>query len=316
MRKAPEIWILILFIITFFSCKEQNGLEIQIDSISPNHQKKSEISDTVLLNATSIYEFGQPVNNFENNFINLFNNWTTENIDNAKDYKLINFSLVETISDSEVYRRYRNFFIGNKPIVSRIKSGSKSGSNGNKESHLFVYPVKRYQFLYDNTDSLYTSPDWMDKGFKKEALKILKEDLNIDTLNVFHHRFKENKLISSNEVHSFLSYSILIDRSENLSQSIVKFSVDSLSQNYIDVALKRIKNYDQLSTLEKKRLAIEELVINKITNQINFTKTIEIGDVIYLINMKYKDQNYQLYVILDRARKQVIWDDFFNPIKI
>lgn len=89
-----------------------------------------------------------------------------------------------------------------------------------------------------------------------------------------------------------------------------------MSQNYIDVVLKGIKNYEQLSTLEKRRLAIEELVNDKITDQLRFTKTIELGDVVYLIKMKHKDQYHELYVICDVANKLVIWDPFFKEIRI
>lgn len=150
--KTPSLIfsILRLIVVNSLSCKEKISSKDNPEIHNLKRQGKNKLSDTAVSNpyeTNTIYEIGKTVTNYEDNFINLFENWRTQNISNANEYKLISFSFVETISDSAVFRRYRNYFTGDKPIGNRIKSRSNSSSNGNKISYFFVYPAKRHQFL-------------------------------------------------------------------------------------------------------------------------------------------------------------------------
>ena len=75
-----------------------------------NAQSRSSIDETSL----SIYEYGDSITDCKTNFINLFANWTSQNITNADSYKLLKYSFVETISDSLRFNFYRNYFSGSE----------------------------------------------------------------------------------------------------------------------------------------------------------------------------------------------------------
>ncbi|GCB37140.1 hypothetical protein [Bacteroides faecalis] len=56
-------------------------------------------TDTSIIN---IYEYGQPISSCECNFENLFRNWTTQFVTNAKDIELISYEFIERLSDNNI----------------------------------------------------------------------------------------------------------------------------------------------------------------------------------------------------------------------
>lgn len=61
----------------------------------------------------------------------------------------------------------------------------------------------------------------MNKEFKTKALNVLKEDLNIDTVKLLHHKFKESETVSTtNETDPFI-----IHNTAKLTKSIENFQL-------------------------------------------------------------------------------------------
>ena len=97
----------------------------------------------------SIYEFGDSIVDCETNFKNFLNNWNTEFINNADDYKILDCRLVDTISDSAKYNSYKYYFSSDEPVVYNCKVSHKENPRGNKTKELFIYPEFKHTYLYD-----------------------------------------------------------------------------------------------------------------------------------------------------------------------
>lgn len=67
-------------------------------------------------NPVSIYELGDSIKNYENNFKNLVRNWKKEYITNAEQYTLKEIYFVEVINGSERYNYRRNYFTSDEPV--------------------------------------------------------------------------------------------------------------------------------------------------------------------------------------------------------
>ncbi len=57
------------------------------------------LCDTNTLLTVSIFELGDPIRDYEDNFKNLVKNWTKENVTNVDEYQLLDIDFVETILD-------------------------------------------------------------------------------------------------------------------------------------------------------------------------------------------------------------------------
>jgi len=118
-----------------------------------------------------IYEYGDSIVSCETNFKNLFTNWTVKNITNAPDYKLLNYSYLEAISDSVIFKIYSRLFTSSTKMLSKkTKSSSRSTSYGSDENRFAVEPyyftlktllstkVKRVKKLFEDLD--FTQEMW------------------------------------------------------------------------------------------------------------------------------------------------------------
>jgi hypothetical protein len=123
----------------------------------------------------SIYQVGDSIVNYDTNFTNLFRNWTDKNITNASDYKLLNYTFLETIADSSTLEFYSRLMTSNK----MIGLGSKYSAETTKNISEVKYAVEPTQFSFD---SLYT--------VKNPRLKRLYEDISF---------FQEIKRLYSDE---------------------------------------------------------------------------------------------------------------------
>ncbi|MBN2881731.1 hypothetical protein JXM83_06805, partial [Candidatus Woesearchaeota archaeon] len=74
------------------------------------------ISNSLLGNRVSIYEYGDSLTSCETNFENLFKNWMPRNVTNAREYKSLEYKFVETIADTVRYNYYRNYFSGGEAV--------------------------------------------------------------------------------------------------------------------------------------------------------------------------------------------------------
>ena len=123
----------------------------------------------------SIYEIGKSVTNCDINMKNLLINWVPEKIVNANEYEFIEWSFVETISDSSRYVYYRNYFSTDEPVYQsqRRKGGYSYFENKNEEyDSLWVYPCFLYPHFHDT------------RGLPDKARAIFSDDFKLSALDI------------------------------------------------------------------------------------------------------------------------------------
>lgn len=111
----------------------------------------------------SFYEVGDSIVDYDTNFKNLFHNWTADNLTNAPDYKLLNYTYLETITDSTILDFYGIFMTTRANMIGlSSKSSERMSLIGVRE---VKYAVEPTQF---SLDSLFT--------VKNQRLRKLYED--------------------------------------------------------------------------------------------------------------------------------------------
>ncbi|MFA5328089.1 MAG: hypothetical protein WC384_09880 [Prolixibacteraceae bacterium] len=111
-------------------------------------------------------------------------------------------------------------------------------------------------------------------------------------------------------------------RNAHFSYSIA--STDSISEDYIDVSFgnftrnssQKVDSYTDLTIEKRRALALEELLIERITNQASFNKLVHFGDKVYVVRFRYNGAMYPVYVICNPDNKKVVMDTFFKNIII
>jgi hypothetical protein len=303
-----------------------------IVNVSAYSQTKIDsISHSLLGNRVSIYEYGDSLISCETNFENLFNNWNTRNVTNAREYKLFEFKFVETIADTVRYNYYRNYFSGGEALCSRIASFHSSTSklkkniNGkpyNEETEIserFVQPTYIHSELFDQRGLPEKSRKIFTEEFNCQAQELLTCEINIDTMDI--------KYISGNiiRIDTTRSGSDPFSKSvEYIHQYYKLASTDSISKDYIDISLKNLmgdsspseNSFDELSMKRKRALILEELLIERITQQVSFNKLIQFGDKVYVVRFMYNGAMHSVYVICNPDTKKVVVDYFFNGVTI
>jgi len=96
----------------------------------------------------SIYELGDSIVNYETNFENLIDNWTTVNVTNAYEFKAFRYAFVETLTDSTRCNYYRNFFSGVEAL-SASTSGNSGVENGYEYRRFYIRPGYAHRDFYD-----------------------------------------------------------------------------------------------------------------------------------------------------------------------
>ncbi len=291
-----------------------------INSIVAYSQTLIDSAKNNLLNHVNLYEYGLPLSSCETNFKNLFNNWHSGNITNANEYKLLDFSYVETIMDTIRYNYYRNYFSGGEPVGSSKSSNSSisyhtpiSGKDTRvKENYeLFVRPGFIYSEFYDQRALPAEARKILTKEVAQQAQELLEREINIDTLALIHCSGEAYRIDTIRSVPDFF-WSVEV-RKGHLTYQLA--STDSLSKNVLDYFLQR-KNMDNLTLEEKKALILEELLITRITVQVSFNEKIHFGDKVYLVRFRYGGAIYPVYVICNSESKKVVWDNFFMDIPV
>lgn len=124
----------------------------------------------------SFYEIGDSIVNYDTSFKNLFHNWTTDKLTNAADYKLLNYTFLETINDSTVLDLYVRLMTSNKMFGLSSKKSESTSMNGVTENKYTVEPN-----LF-SVDSLFTVKNqrlrklYEDRKFLLEILRITSDD--------------------------------------------------------------------------------------------------------------------------------------------
>lgn len=273
------------------------------------------ITQVLLLQAqtrVSIYELGDSITDFNTNFKNLLANWTVDNIANANSYELVNYSCIDTISDSTSFNYYRNYFSGIEPIFSSISHRSHTNTNGKKVSEFYIKPGFIHNEIFDQRGLPPAIRELFSEEFKLQAQDILTRDFNIDTTSLYRYYYEENTIDTMITLRGhFVGYGI-----EKRGVILNTVSPDSISKNYIDVIIKKEKSFDELTSNEKRSLLLEQLLTERTSKQLMFNRAIKIGDKVFVIDFIYKDKRYRNYVICNAENKKVILDYFFSGIML
>lgn len=254
--------------------------------------------------SVSIYELGNPITDYEDNFKNLVNNWTKKNITNIEDYTLSDIYFVETISNRDRYNHYRNFFSSDKPVSHGSKGRKSMDSKGNKIEELYIQPGYAYTEFYDTRGMKDSLRNILSDDFQKQARLLLSREFDIDTLQLynFHYHDECSDTTSTGYEKRVRNHTIT--------------SFQPLSQNYIDIVLEGTKKITDLKVDEAREFVLENLLIERITRQAAFTETVKQGDQVYAIDFTYHGNAYTNYIICSSDTKKVVWDYFFMGIML
>lgn len=259
----------------------------------------------------SIYEVGKTVVDCETNFENLITNWTSNNITNSEEYKYIRYAYIETINDSLKYNYYRNFFSG--PEVLYCSNSRSSGEkNGHKFQKVYIRPGYKHAELYDVRGLFERAKEILTDSVRAKAIKLLVTDFNIDTMKLKHYDYK---FTENDTTHGF-NQSFYVYNIEHKFSISNTYYVDSISDNYIDIHIKRKKDISQLSINESRRLLMEELLVERINIQLEFSSKVQLGDKVYAIRFQYLGKQYIDYVVCSTTTKKVVMDYCFKNIMI
>lgn len=252
----------------------------------------------------SIYEYGSPITDYEDNFKNLIKNWNKKNVTNADEFEILECSFVETISTWERYNHYRNYFSSDQVVLCSTSGSSVSDHKGNKKYEFTIKPGYAYTEYYDtrglpdNVKTIFTDE------FREEAKGVLSQKFNIDTLNLYNYNYSDEK---RDTTKSGWHHSV---------NSRVINSPRPLSKNYIDVFLEGKKNIFELSIKEAQDVMLEDLTINRLNQQVSFNDLVKIGDKVFVIKFKHEHQLYSSYLICSSETKKVVWDYLFSRIRM
>ena len=67
---------------------------------------------------------------------------------------------------------------------------------------------------------------------------------------------------------------------------------------------------------DARKFILENLLIERIGNQLTFSEIVKPGDKVYAIDFEYHMQPYTAYVVCSRETKKVVWDTFFGRVMI
>lgn len=297
-------------------------------SVSAYSQSKQDSLKTALWgNPVSIYEYGAPLTSCETNFLNLFNNWNTEQVTNAREYQLLDFKFVETLSDKARYNYYRNYFSGAEAFGSSGSSFNSSSSkmktlNGKayneetKISERFVWPTYIHRELFDQRGVPAEGKKLLSEEFVQQARELLLREINIDTLDL---KYSAGEIFRIDTIRSDSEFFGNNVRKKHLTYNLA--STDTISKDYININLNTYMgkpglNYNDLSIEKRRALALEEILIERINMQVGFNKLVHIGDKVYAVNFRYHGALYTAYVICNPDTKKVVMDNFFKNITI
>lgn len=162
-------------------------------------------ADSKRQRTVSIYEVGDSITEYDTNFKNLFHNWTSKNLTNASDYKLLNYTFLEAVTDSSILDFYCRVLTSNSKWVGLGSAHSDKTTNGISEIKYVVEPTQ------SNLDSLYTVKDprlrklYEDRSFVQEIKRLYSEDFNMSEVKLGKvGTYKSPALLSDDEYKVYL----------------------------------------------------------------------------------------------------------------
>ena len=268
-----------------------------------------QVASSYCQKSPSIYELGNPIVSCETNFKNLFKNWTTEHITNAKSYDLLNYSLVETITDSIRFNYYRNYFSGVEPVGSSVRARS-GGSNGETFHEFYIEPGYMHGEVFDQRGLPLEARKLFTDEFKTKAIDILTREINIDTMNLKHYSYEKIKI----DTIRGPDYKVTGAQKSFMGSKVA--SPDSISKKYIDICVTKEKSMEDLEICDKRALILEEFLIQRIGRQTYFNELVNIGDKVYVVDFEYNHRPFSSYVICSGQNNKVVLDYFFLRVQL
>ena len=182
--------------------------------------------------------------------------------------------------------------------------------NGKSYYEFYIVPGFIHQEIYDPRGLSPETREIFSKDFKSQAINILSQDINIDTMKLNYYFFERHQTDTTREWSSdFNAYGV-----SNRVISDRGASPDSISRNYIAVCIEGTKRIEELSVSEKRSLILEQLLIERINKQLFFNEQVHIGDKVYVVDLRYNDKPLQIFVICSAESKKVVLDYFFSNI--
>lgn len=259
----------------------------------------------------SIYELGDPIVNCETNFKNLFKNWTTQHITNAESYDLLEYTFVETITDSTRFNYYRNYFSGIEPVANSARSSSGE-KNEQRFREFYIEPGYMHKELFDQRSLPEGVRELFTDEFRAKAIDILTKEINIDTMNLKHYSYSKIKIDTIRGPGP--DFKVTSTQKSYMGSKVA--SPDSISKNYIDVFVTREKSIEDLNTCEKRAVILEDFLIKRIGRQSSFNELVNIGDKVYVVDFEYNRRPFKSYVICSAENKKVVLDYFFLYVQL
>ncbi len=306
--------------------------QINIDSVKNFLKGKSvhgqsyidTVTNFVMGNPVPIYEYGAPLTSCETNFKNLFKNWTPANVTNAHEFELLDFSFVETLSDTARYNYYRNYFSGAEVFFSSLSTyGSISSSTKKSKGKIISYTKEssecfvglRYlggQF-FDQRRLTEKAKKIFSEEFTKQGKELLMREINIDTMKLVYTAgdIYTKKIEKLNSESFGNRYAI-----EKGHLTFDLASTDSISKKSFDFLVKHEGNPEDLSLDEKRAMTLEEILFVRISSQYEFNKSVHFGDKVYVVRFRYQSEIYKDYFICNPETKKVVKEYFFKDITI
>ena len=282
------------------------------------------VNNFIMGNPVPIYEYGAPLTSCETNFKNLFKNWTPANVTNAHEFELLDFSFVETLSDTARYNYYRNYFSGAEVFGSSIstygsissatkKSKGKIISYTKESSERFVRLGYLHSELFDQRGLTEEAKKIFSEEFTKQAKELLMREINIDTMKLV---YTAGNIYTSNKekYHSESFSKIYAIEKGHLTYDLA--STDSISPKRFIALVQSKGNHEELSVQEKRALALEEILLYKISSQYGFNKLVHFGDKVYVVRFRHHLAIYKDYFICNPETKKVVTEYFFKNITI
>lgn len=264
----------------------------------------SQKSDSLIIHYRSIFEYGDSIKDCQTNFKNLINNWQSAFITNANEFEFIKCTFIEEITDSSRYNFYRNYFSSNQSIGATYGRVTSTDSKGMTSYTQLIRPRLKYQQIYDprilhdSMQIIYSS------DFCEKAKRLLDQEFSIDTIKLNYYTFSQDSIYADDK------------HSGHQSKYWDFYSPDSLTQDYFDVAINHTKTLLSLDLENAQKIILQDLLIQRILEQIYFTDQVSLNDKVFKIVFKYNNHQFSTYIICSAQTNKVVLGSIFDGLRI
>ncbi len=251
-----------------------------------------------------LYETGVPVDEWEDNILNLIRNWKPEYVTNAGDYNILEWELVETIADSARYRHWRNYFSGPGPVVPSIARDQLPpviAGGQIEEKFVRVYPYYAHPEYFDGRGTA-ESREIFSGEFRRKAVELYTRELNIEQMDLYRYT-RRDSMWSANSY----DYSVVE----------TKYVAAAPPSETVKALLSGKKTGDDLSVEEARELFLETLLNERVRNEVAFNESVGVGDNVCRIRFMFRGfglsniRTYDCYIICSGETGRVVYDHFF-----